>query len=87
MSLWERIKTVFRFILKMDLLLLSLIIPLLIFSVFVIYNIGIQAEGSLENYWWKQIIWICGGFVLMVIIAYIDYDWIGQNCGWFILVG
>ena len=86
MSLWDRIKAVSKFILKMDLILLSLIIPLLIFSVFVIYNIGIQAGGILENYWWKQIIWICGGFVLMLIMAYIDYDWIGQN-SWMVYVG
>jgi len=43
MTLWERIKAVFRFVMKMDLVLIALVMTLLSFSVFVIFHIGLEA--------------------------------------------
>ena len=87
MTLWERIKAVTGFIMKMDLLLLFLVMTLLSISVFVIYHIGAQAGGGLTTYYQKQILWVAVGFVLMVAIAYIDYSWIGQNSWILYLLG
>jgi rod shape determining protein RodA len=87
MTLWERIKTVFKFILKMDLVLIVLVMSLLSFSVFVIYHVGVESGGDLQKYWIKQVVWICLGFVLMVAIAYVDYGWIGQQSWMFYLFG
>ena len=87
MTLWDRIKSVFNFILRMDLILIFLVMSLLSFSVFVIYHIGLEAGGGLANYYIKQMLWIGVGFVLMVGIAYIDYEWIGVHSWMFYVFG
>ena len=87
MTLWDRIKSVFNFILKMDLVLIALVMTLLSFSVFVIYHIGVEAGGGLRAYAFKQVLWIAVGFVLMIAIAYVDYEWIGTHSWIFYIIG
>lgn len=87
MTLWDRIKAVCRFIMKMDLVLIALVMTLLSFSVFVIYHIGIEAGGGLRTYAYKQVAWIIVGFFLMVLIAYVDYEWIGTHSWIFYIFG
>ena len=87
MTLWDRIKAVFRFVMKMDLVLIALVMTLFSFGIFVIYHIGQEAGGSLEFYAIKQAVWVAVGFVLMIVIAYIDYEWFGTNSWIFYLIG
>ncbi len=87
MTLWERIKAVSRFIMKMDLVLIALVMILLSFSVFVIYHIGLEAGGGLRAYAFKQVLWIGLGFILMIAIAYVDYEWIGTHSWIFYIFG
>ena len=49
------------------------------FGVLFIFCIGYQTGGSLENYWIKQIFWICIGSVAFLSLAMVDYRYLGQH--------
>ncbi|NQZ57509.1 MAG: FtsW/RodA/SpoVE family cell cycle protein [Lentisphaeraceae bacterium] len=87
MTIFERVKSVVRFILRMDITLLVLVTCLFSFSIYAIHYIGIEAGGSFEAYAKKQFVWVCIGFVLMLVIASVDYEWIGVNSWVFYILG
>ena len=87
MSIYESLKAVVRFVLRMDIPLLILVTCLFSFSIYAIHFIGGEAGGPFEAYAKKQFLWVCVGFGLMLAIAYVDYEWIGVNSWVFYVFG
>ena len=61
----------------MDLPLLLVTMGLYAISVMIIYGIGQKVE-ILAGFWLKQVVWITVGFVVMLIVAAIDYEELGK---------
>ncbi len=64
----------FNILSKIDFIILLCVITLSCFGIIFIYSSGINSEGLLvSNEYYKQIIWLCIGLVLMLCIAVFDY--------------
>jgi rod shape determining protein RodA len=87
MTFWDRVKEVANFILKMDLLLIAIVMALFSFSIFVIYHVGIEAGAGFKDYALKQTVWFALGLIIMVVIAYVDYKWVGDHAWMFYMLG
>mgnify|MGYP000734151646 CR=1 FL=1 len=61
----------------MDFPLLFVTMSLYALSVFIIFGIGQKIE-MLAIFWIKQTVWVAVGFVLMLIVASIDYETLGK---------
>lgn len=80
--MFERI-TSKRFWKDFDWLLLAAAVCLSLISVVEIYS-STMAQPS-ENFFLRQLAWVCVGVVFLFIIAAIDYHWIAEHIPWFYL--
>ena len=71
----------------MDIPLLILVLSLFAFSIFAIRHVGIEAGGVIRTHWWKQALFVGLGLGVMLVIACVDYAWIGKNSWVFYLFG
>ena len=58
--------------------LIAVSILLLIIGVVFIHSAGEQTGGVIAGFWKKQLLWICVGTVLMLVLACSDYEVLGK---------